>query len=129
MSTPLLGVNAVILDGGVEVGYCKGVNLGIDTEMIKEYKIGSQTPEVLSMGNKSFKVSIDRMYIDKTYGNKVLAGTDVTLEIRPAGSGAGKEKITLTNVLLNSWELRIAQDAIILESVSGESKSLAFGTQ
>ena len=129
MSSPLLGRSAVIQIDSVDVGYAKGVTVGIDVDLIKDYRIGSDTPAVIESGNKSFSVSIEKMYIDKTYGEDVLNGTKVDVVIQPAGTGSGKEEITISNVVLNSWELTIEQDGVILESVSGEGDSITFGTQ
>jgi len=129
MSTPVLGVNAVIQKDGSDIGYAEGVTVGIDIDLIKEYAIGDTEPVVLSAGNKTFTVSIEKMYIDNTYANDVLNGTEVTIVVRPAGTGSGKPEITLSNVVFNSWELSIAQDGVVMESVEGEAKSMTLGTQ
>ena len=129
MSSPLLGKDAVIQIDSSDVGYAQGVRVGISVDLIKEYKIGSDKPEVLEDGNKSFTVSIDKMYIDKTYAEDVLNGTSVSVVIRPAGTGSGLEEITISNVILNTWEMTVTQDGVILESVSGEGKDITFGTQ
>ena len=126
---PLLGRNAVVLKGATEIGYCEGVTVGIDADLVKEYALGDDKPQVLESGNKSFSVDIDHMYIDNAFANDVLNGTAVTIEVRPEGTGAGLPKITVNNVILNSWELSIEQDGVEMESVSGEGKSLTFGTQ
>jgi len=129
MSSPLLGKDAVIQIDGTEVGYAQGVRVGISADLIKEYRIGSDKPEVLSSGNKTFTVSFDAMYIDKSYAEKVLNGTAVSVVVRPAGTGSGLEEITISDVVLTSWELTISQDGVILESVEGEGKDITFGTQ
>lgn len=129
MSAPLLGKDAVIMIDTTEIGYAQGVRIGISADLIKEYRIGSDTPEVLSSGNKTFTVSFDAMYVDKTYADKVLNGTEITVAVRPAGTGTGLEEITINNVVLTSWELSISQDGVILESVEGEGKTITFGTQ
>lgn len=129
MSSPLLGRSAVIKIDETEVGYAKGVTIGIDVDLIKDYKIGSDKPAVIESGNKSFSVSIEKMYIDKTYAEDVLNGTKVSVVVQPAGTGAGNEEITISNVVLNSWEMTIEQDGVILESVSGEGDSVTFSTQ
>ena len=129
MSSPVLGMNAVIKIDETEVGYAKGVRVSIDVDLIKEYKIGSDTPAVLEAGNKSFNVSIDKMWIDDTYADKVLNGTKVSVVIHPEGTGSGKTEITISNVVLNSWELSIEQDGVVMESVEGEGDSITFGTQ
>jgi len=129
MSTPLLGKDAVVMIDTTEIGYAQGIRVGISADLIKEYRIGSDKPEVLSDGNKTFTVSIDMMYIDKSYAEQVLNGTAITVVIRPAGTGTGLEEITINNVVLTSWELTISQDRVILETVEGEGKDITFGTQ
>ncbi|MCD6528768.1 hypothetical protein J7L06_00550 [Candidatus Bathyarchaeota archaeon] len=129
MSTPLLGKDAVIMIDTTEIGYAQGVRVGISADLIKEYKIGSDKPEVLKSGNKAFSVSFDAMYIDKSYAEQVLNGAEVSVVVRPAGTGSGLEEITISDVVLTSWELTISQDGVILESVEGEGKDITFGTQ
>jgi len=129
VSAPLIGREAVIMKGSTEIGFCKTVGVTIDASITKQYFLGSDTPDVLASGNKTFKVSIGKAYIDKTYADDVLNGTSVTIEVRPEGTGTGKQKITLSNVVLNSWKLSIEQDGIIMESIEGEGKTIAFGTQ
>jgi hypothetical protein len=129
---PLLGRNAVILKGATEIGYCSSVTVSIDVDLVKEYAIGGANPDkpaFLASGNKSFKVSIDKMYVDGAHATDVLNGSALTIEVRPEGTGTGKPKITVSNVVLNSWELNIAQDGVIMESVEGEGTSIAWGTQ
>jgi len=129
MSSPIVGKDAVIQIDGEDVGYAKGVTIGIDVDLIKDYVIGSDTPAVLEAGNKSFSVSIDKMYIDNTYAQDVLNGTKVSVVVRPAGTGSGLPEITISNVVLNSWELSIEQDGVVMESISGEGDSITFSTQ
>lgn len=128
MSEPVLGRNAVIRKDGVDIGYAKGVTAGIDVDLVKEFNIGSDTPAVVEPGNKSFPVSIDKMWIDSTYATDVLNGTKVEIIVLPAGSAAGKPKYTYSNVVLTSWELTVEQDGVVMESVKGEAKSLTIGT-
>jgi len=129
MSTPLIGRNAVVLMGTTEIGYCTGVRVDINVDLIKEYKMGSDKPAILDDGNKSFRVRVEKMFIDSTYATNVLNGTSVTIEVRPAGTGTGKPKITLSNVVFTRWEMTANQDGVIMESVEGEGSDLAFGTQ
>jgi hypothetical protein len=129
---PLLGRNAVILKGATEIGYCSSVTVSIDVDLVKEYAVGGANPDkpaFLASGNKSFKVSIDKMYVDGAHATDVLNGTALTIEVRPEGTGTGKPKITVSNVILNSWELSIEQDGVIMESVEGEGTGIAWGTQ
>jgi len=129
MSTPLVGSEAVILKDGTEIGYAKGVTIGIDVDLIKEYVMGSTTPAVLKAGNKSFSFSIEKMFIDNSFINDILNGSTVTIVVRPAGTGANLPEITLTNAIFTSWELSIEQDGVIMESIGGEAESIEPGTQ
>jgi hypothetical protein len=129
MSTPLIGRNAVVMKGTQEIGYCTGVRVDINVDLIKEYKLGSDKPAILKDGNKSFRVRVEKMFIDSTYATDVLNGTAVSIEVRPEGSGTGKSKITLSNVVFTRWEMTANQDGVIMESIEGEGSDLAFGTQ
>ena len=129
MSSPIVGKDAVIQIDGEDVGYAKGVTVSIDVDLIKDYAIGSDTPVVLEAGNKSFSVSIEKMYIDNTYAQDVLNGTKVNIVVRPAGTGSGLPEITISNIVLNSWGLSIEQDGVVMESVEGEGDSITFSTQ
>jgi hypothetical protein len=129
MSTPPLGREAVVMLDTTEVGYAEKVKESIDASLIKKFKLGSDKPAVLKSGNKTFQIEFGKMYIDKTYAEKVLNGTAVTVEVRPNGTGAGKEKHTYTGVVLNKWGFEAAQDGVAGENVSGEGSDVAFGTQ
>jgi hypothetical protein len=91
--------------------------------------MGSDKPAILKDGNKSFRVRVEKMFIDSTYATNVLNGTSVTIEVRPAGTGTGKPKITLSNVIFTRWEMTADQDGVIMESVEGEGDGLTLGTQ
>ena len=129
MSTPVIGRNAVVLKGTTEIGYATGVRSSIDVDLIKEYKIGSDKPAILESGNKSFKITIDKMYIDNAYAQDVLNGAKVNIEVRPRGSGTGLPKIVYNNVVFTSWDLTIDQDGVVMESVEGEGDGVTLGTQ
>jgi hypothetical protein len=132
MSTPVIGRTAVIKKGTTEIGFCKSVSVSIDADLIKQYFIGGTNPDrpaFVASGNKSFKVSIEKAFIDNAYATDVLNGAAVTIEVSPQGTGAGKPKITLSNVIFNSWKLSVEQDGIIMESVEGEGQSIEFETQ
>lgn len=129
MSTPPLGREAVVLLDTVEVGYAEKVKESVDASLIKKYKLGSDKPAVLKSGNKTFRVEFGAMYLDKTYAEKVLNGTAVTIEVRPNGTGTGKEKHTYTGVILSKWGFEAAQDGVAGQDVGGEASDVAFGTQ
>jgi hypothetical protein len=131
-NTPVIGRTAVIKKGATEIGFCKSVSVGIDADLIKEYFIGGTNPDrpaVVASGNKSFKVSIEKAFIDSAYATDVLNGSAVTITVLPQGTGSGKPQIDITDVVFKSWELSVKQDGVIMESVEGEGKSITFGTQ
>jgi hypothetical protein len=125
----LLGREGVIKKGTETIGSVKNVSIGINADLIKEYVWGSDTPEVLASGNKTFTINIEKLYVDKSYAEDVLNGNAVTIEVHPEGTGSGKPKITLADAVLNAWDYDQAQDGVIGERVKGEAKSIAFGTQ
>jgi len=129
---PILGRSASIYKGTTEIGNCTSVSVSIDSDLIKEYFIGGTNPDrpaFLASGNKSFKVSIEKAYVDSTYATDLLNGSAVTIEVRPEGTGTGKPKITLSNVVFTSWELSVEQDGVVMESIEGEGTNIAWGTQ
>ena len=129
MGSPVLGKDAVIQMDGSDIGYAKNIRLGIESSLIKDYVIGDTDPAVLEPGNYSYTIRIEKMWIDKTYAEKVVNGTKVSIVVRPEGTGNGKTEITLSNVVLNRFELNIAQDGVVMESVEGEGKGIEIGTQ
>jgi hypothetical protein len=123
----IIGRNADIYINGALAGAAKGVTVGISVDLIKDYVIGSQDPNVLAAGNRSYPVSIDTLYVDKTYATLVLNGTAITILIYPSGSPSPPgEEYTLNNVVLSNWEKAIPQDGVILESISGEGKTITL---
>jgi len=131
-TTPIIGRTAVIKKGTTEIGFCKSVSVSIDVDLIKEYFIGGTSPDrpaVVASGNKSFKVSVKKAFIDSAYATDVLNGTAVTISVLPQGTGTGKPQIDITNVVFTSWEISVEQDGIIMEAVEGEGQSITFGTQ
>lgn len=128
MSTPIVGRNAVVKKDNEDIGYATGVRATIDADLVKAYKIGSDKPVVLESGNKTFRITIDKMYIDNAFAQDVISGSKVTIVIQPAGSGSGKPQITLSNVVFTGWELTVDQDGVVMESVEGEGDSITLGT-
>lgn len=127
MSTPFLGRGAIVKKDATEIGYAVGVRTSIDADIIRAYKIGSDKPVVLESGNKRFRVTVDKMFIDNIYATAALQGTKLSIELQ-AATGSGKPKITLSNVVLSSWELTVDQDGVIMESVEGEGDNVTIGT-
>lgn len=129
MSTPIVGRNGVVKKDGAAIGYAKGVSVSISVELVKDYALNSNKPAILADGNQSYKVSVDKMYVDNTFGQMVLAGAPVDIELDPAGAGAGKPKITLVDVVFSSWKLDQKQNGVVMESVEGEGADIQFGSQ
>ena len=130
MTGPLIGRNGIVLYGAVPIGYVQGITVSIGADVIKDYSMDSNYPGALGYGSMTITFTIDKMYIDKTYAELLTAKTpSLTIEVRPEGTGSTKPKIIMTNVVLTSWDMTIEQDGVILESLSGEAISIAFGTQ
>ena len=75
-------------------------------DKIEDFALGSDKAAILAAGNKHFKIAWDKLWIDSTYVNAVLAGTPVDFIIGPAGTSTGKIKWTIKNVILLVWELQ-----------------------
>ena len=124
----IIGRNADIYVNDVLAGAAKGVTVGITADLIKDYVIGSSDPNLLAAGNRSYPVSIDTLYVDKTYATLVLNGTPITIEVHPGGSGESQGKYVLGNVVLKNWEMVTPQDGVIVEGFSGEGKTITLPT-
>lgn len=128
-TTPAIGRNGSITINGSEVGYIKGVTFDEDAEVIKDYKFNSDIPAVLESGNKTFKFSFSKMFIDTTYAALVLAGTKMTILLGPANcTPTGQPKYTLGNAIIFHHGFRDDQGGIVIEDGSGEAASLTLGT-
>jgi hypothetical protein len=127
-TSPAIGRNGSINIAGVEIGYMKGVTFDVDADVIKDYKFTSDIPAVLESGNKTFKFSFQKMFIDTTHAVQVLAGTKVTVILGPANcTPAGQPKYTLTNAIVFHHGFRDEQAGIVVEDGSGEAASLTLG--
>jgi hypothetical protein len=128
-TNPIIGRLAVVTMGGVTIGYAQGVTTDINADLIKEYQLGSDKAAILASGNKSFKLSVDMMYIDNTYASQVLAGTAVDFVIYPGGTtNTGYPKITIKNVILNAFSFKADQKGIMTGKVTGEGNDWQAGT-
>jgi hypothetical protein len=126
---PGIGRNGSITINGAEAGYVTNVIFDIDAAILKDYKFTSDVPAVLEAGNKTFKFSFDKMYIDTTYASLVLAGTKITILIGPVNSTpTGQPKYTLTNAIIFHHGIKDAQNGIVMENGSGEAAALTIGT-
>ena len=128
MSTPIVGRNGIVKKAGTAIGYAKGVSVSIGVDLIKEYAMNSNKPALLEDGNQSYKVSVESMYVDNTYATVVLTGDAVDIELDPAGTGTGKPKVTVKNVVFTSWKLDQKLNGVVMQSMEGEGDDLQLGT-
>ena len=139
MSAPLIGRNAVVTytpSGGnaTVIGFAMGViSHDINVDLIKEFKYGSDKPAILASGNKHFKFTIGKMFVDETYATLVYSqaytagGSGLSLVFAPAGTATGKPKITITNVVLTAYNWQADQKGIVSEKVQGEGTDYQIG--
>lgn len=124
MSTPLIGRNAVIqyVSGGtgITIGYAQNLTAAINVDKIEEFVLGSDKPSLLAAGNKHFKFTCARLYIDETYSAMILAGNAVDFVIAPAGTSTGKTKITIKSAILTVRNFKAEQKGIEAEDVQGD---------
>jgi hypothetical protein len=125
---PLVGRNAVVQIGVVTVGFAQGVTANMTADLIKEFQLNSDKPAILEDGNKHFKFTVDKMYIDKTYAQQVYSGTSVDLIFAPAGTSTGKEKITYKTCTFTAWDMKVDQKGIVGEKVAGEASDVLWST-
>ena len=128
-TSPAIGRNGSININAIEVGYIKGVTFDVDADVIKDYKFTSDVPAVLESGNKTFKFTFQKMFIDTVYAALVLAGTKITILLGPANcTPVGQPKYTLSNAIIFHHGFRDEQAGIVIEDGSGEAASLTLGT-
>ena len=121
MSTPSSGRSGDVYIDNTKVGHVKGFSASIKVEAIKDYSQDSNGPALLEAGNQSYKVDIDSMWLGGTVMDQVLAGAAVEVKL----SGATGGDITYTDVILTDWKLDKKLTGAILQSVSGEAKSVS----
>ena len=131
MSTPLVGRNGVIqasAGSAVTIGFVQGFTDELSVDLIKEFQLTSDKAAILAAGNKHFKFSIDKMYIDKTYQQYVYGGTTVDIIIGPAGTSTGKEKYTYKSCIFTAWSMKVDQKGIVSEKFAGEASDIVITT-
>jgi hypothetical protein len=128
MSLPVIGRNAVIKMGTTVIGYATGVTGSINVDKIEDFVLNSDKAAILAAGNKHFKISVDKMWVDNTYATQILGGTAVDFEIGPAGTTTGKVKYTIKNVILEVLDFKADQKGIVTEKISGIGNDFVIGT-
>ena len=131
MSSPFKPLVASIKIGTQTIGSglttASSISFARDVEEF--YGHGDQGKPTLVKGNKHFSGSLEKAYIDKMYGELVLAGTAADIVFYPEGTGTGKQTITVKNAILNIWEFTMDEDAIVAEGLEFIGDELLFGTQ
>lgn len=120
VSTPSSGREGDVYLDNTKVGHVKGFSASVKVEAIKDYSQDDVVPALLKAGNQSYKVDIDSMWLGSSKLDAVLAGTAVDIRL----SGASGGDITFNDVILTDWKLDKKLTGAILESVSGEAKSV-----
>ncbi|MGA3192663.1 MAG: hypothetical protein ABSD73_09165 [Candidatus Bathyarchaeia archaeon] len=132
MSTPLIGRNAVVqyVSGGTAttIGYAQGVTEDVTADLIKEFQLNSDHPALLAAGNKSFKIAVDRMYIDTFFAQVMYGNQVVDFVIGPAGTSVGLPKITIKNVVLIAHNIKVDQKGIVGQKITGEGNDRIVST-
>jgi hypothetical protein len=131
MVSPLVGRNGVIqMSAGtaVTIGFVQGLTDEMTADLIKEFVLQSDKAAILTAGNKHFKFTVDKMYIDKTYQQYVYGGTNVDIIIGPAGTSTGNEKYTYKSCTFTAWSMKVDQKGIVSEKVAGEAMDIVVTT-
>jgi len=131
MSTPLIGRNAVVqwVSGGTAttIGYAQGLTEDVTADLIKEFQLNSDKAAVLAAGNKHFKIAVDKMYIDNTFGAIMYGNQVCDFVVGPAGTSVGSPKITIKNVVLVARNNKVDQKGIVGEKITGEGNDRIVG--
>lgn len=128
MSTTQIGRECVIYFNGTAIAHGKGARVGLDAGLIKDYEFESQDPALLRQGNRSYPFSIDLLWVDDCdFLNWIQNSGDAVIDIEIYPIGSGDMGFTLGSIVFTSWEVTIEQEGAVLESCSGEGKTLACG--
>jgi hypothetical protein len=130
MSTPFKPLKAKIKLGTTEIGIgdinTSSLNFSLDVD--EHYGLGDEGKPKLVKGNKHFTGRLNKIYVDKTYAEKVLAGDAMDMVFYPEGTTQGKQTVTVKNAILRVWDYRMDRDAIVAEGVEFIGDDLQFGT-
>jgi hypothetical protein len=131
MSSPFKPLPASIKIGEstIGAGLTTSSKISFSLDVDEHYGLGDQGKPTLVKGNKHVKGSLDKVYIDKTYGELVLGGTPADIIFYPEGTGTGKQTITVKNAILTTWEFKMDEDKIVAEGIDFIGDELQFGTQ
>lgn len=122
----LIGRNGVITIATIAVGSCKNISMDISAEKLKEYVMGNANPDSLDYGNRSYNFSLEKLFVDSTHIDQILAGTVVAVKFSPEGITAGKRKYTINSAVLDKVSVKQAQNGYIMHNVTGEGMSISI---
>jgi hypothetical protein len=130
MSVEIHSRDAVIYIGGADAGWGKDCTVKVSNTVIRDYKIGSTLQSTLEYGPDAIEFTMKKGYVDGTFLGYISGHTKLSVELRPQGTGAGKPKTTISNLVLKSFNRTLTRNAIILEDITGESATMPVdGTQ
>jgi sporulation protein YlmC with PRC-barrel domain len=125
----VVGKNAIIQIGGTTVGMIQNVTANLSADSIKEYVCdGTGKPAILAQGNKSFKFTYKKLFVDSTNATSLLNGTPADVVLAPAGTSGGNTKVTLKNVVLLSNDISWDSKGVVAESGGGEGTDYVIST-
>lgn len=129
MSTPIIGRNCVFMDGAAAVAHGKNITVDWKRDQIESRVFESANPDSLDYGNIHTTFKVEFVYFqNEGFLAKVLAGTKLTIKVRPQGTGAGKEEWTLTDCVIDLG-VEIPQNEHVRMNVTGKATSFTQGTQ
>jgi hypothetical protein len=130
MSTPIKPLLAVIALGTTEIGsgLTTAASVSYKLDVDEHYGFGDLGKPKLVKGNKHQSGKLTKCWIDKTYLDLVLAGTQVDVIIYPEGKATGKPTITVKNSILNLHDWKGAQNAVMSEDVGFIGDEVVTGT-
>ena len=92
--------------------FAQGVTKDFKVELIKEFQLNSDKAAILAAGNKTFKIAVDKTYIDNTFGAVMYGNQVVDFVMGPAGSSTGSQKITIKNVVITARNVKSIRKAL-----------------
>ncbi|MEM7820018.1 MAG: hypothetical protein QW761_00220 [Candidatus Aenigmatarchaeota archaeon] len=127
--SPTLTRVAIIMKDSQPIAYTENFNWASENDIIKKYQQNSQDPAVLEYGNRTFTIAVNRLVVGGSFWTDYLAGTKMSLEIRPEGTGAGKPKYTFSECVIRGISNDVPQGDVITQKLTLEAKGLTVGSQ
>ena len=106
------------------IGYGKNISVKASAELIKEYSMDSLTPAIVAPGKQTFTWSAEKLYVDGSMMTLLLAGTEFDLVFAPTGSPTETPYEEWSDCVILSVERKAGESGGVLESVTGEAKSV-----